>query len=562
MKIYSEELYNLREVASKIIGLIKKADSDLKHAESVREASVRLRSSFTDILTKTDKCVSDLATAISSASKAVAKARQVLDECDYNQAQTLIDALPPGTDKTQLTGDLKAGLALEKDLKSLANQARSAYKACDYAQALTLIQQARQNAKCTRHIASLNDKITNIQAAQRLEAELKALVNKARAKYKDCRPGEALTVLNQALAKAKCDKHRQSLKKKIALAQKKRKHEKTTLDLFGKAKKLYANGRYSDAKALLLQARAHTTCQRYRDSLDKKIARANEKLGSGDGGQRQPGVCAGFVDQLKAQAREVSRLARHYSSIGRDTPNSPFEVRGPSACRLVGGSDLFGRIMKQATEAGCAQVNAIEDPAASIYAAAENTCQIFKRRSGDESESPSCRRYKRRKADAAAAQNRLIERYKNLERNRAANAQKKPTACAILAKGKEISRIMNEVIQRGCNVGGHTVWLPRSIKPVCNQTSQQRDSSQLCSQYGKKMGRIMQRMNGITSQMASLSRNRHGARAALERLACQLVDEVNKMKQAVAQAKASRCNIISQVNPDMYQRMTRLCPGR
>ena len=190
------------------------------------EAAVRDRFSFPDILAKADKCVSDLATAINSTSKVAAKSRQVLDNCDYNQAQALIDKLPQGPEKDELAQKLADGRALEDTLRSLVDEARTLYR--------------------------------------------------------ECRFNKVMPILNEALAKAKCEKHKNSINKKIRLTKSRRQHEETTLALFEEANGLYKTGNYQDALTKLRQALEHTSCQRFRDSLGKKVAKVQGKIDSGE----------------------------------------------------------------------------------------------------------------------------------------------------------------------------------------------------------------------------------------------------------------------------------------
>jgi len=327
LKIYSEDIDYLQKLVSKIIRLIKKADSALEQAKSVREASVRIRSSFTDILTKADKCVSDLATAISSASKAVAKARQVLDECDYNQAQTLIDGLYQGPKKDELAQKLADGRTLEDTLKSLVNQARGHYRDCQYDQARTVLKEAEQKAQCQKHVDSIADKLAKVKARQELEAELRSMVDEANALYRECRFNKVLDILNRALAKAKCQKHKKSINDKIKLTKRRHEHEKTSIALAEEANRFYKNGKYQDALAKLRQALKHTSCQRFRDSLDKKIAKVQGKIDSGDCSQ-----CSVYENWLKKNARACGYHGNRLPSICEGDPEC---IRWNKECNRV-----------------------------------------------------------------------------------------------------------------------------------------------------------------------------------------------------------------------------------
>jgi chromosome segregation ATPase len=212
--------------ASQAMRLIKKADSALEQAKSVREATGRDRSSTAGVLAEADRCVSALAKAVSTADETVAKARQALQECGYAQVQTLLNKIAQGPDKDDLVREVEAG--------------------------------------------------------QKLESELESMVDEARALYRECRFNKVRPILDRALANAKCPDHKKSIKRKIELNDKRRNYEEPTIALFKEADALYRDGKYLGALDKLRQARKRTSCQRFRDSLDKKIAKVQGKIDSGE----------------------------------------------------------------------------------------------------------------------------------------------------------------------------------------------------------------------------------------------------------------------------------------
>jgi hypothetical protein len=407
-----ESLDQDRQALARVKALVARAGAVVQRAESALNEAARQREAAAALGPDLDRCIDTLDRAVAGARKAVAAVEQALRACDYRRAGSLLDAVGAGPDKDRLARELADGL--------------------------------------------------------KLEGELEGLVSQARGLYRSCRPGQALELLNQALAEASCADHRRSIGKKIALAQKKQRHEKTTRQLFARAKKLYAEGEYAQARALLQKAWKHTTCQRYRDSLDEKIAIVDQRLAGGEGEEAAPDRCADYVSQLAAQGREVQRLVSHYRGIQRGTPNSPGEVLGPNACRAVRASELFGRIKAQALEAGCEEAGRVSDPAAGVAGGAIGAmCEKWKRRDQEPPDSPDCGSYRARKDRAAAEQKRLLDRYRRLQRARAPLSQRAPAACAALKKGQEISGIMLMATNRGCNVGSHSVWLPRGLKKDC-----------------------------------------------------------------------------------------------
>jgi len=136
---------------------------------------------------------------------------------------------------------------------------------------------AVQKTVCSKYKEFLNKKMAKIRKAQALETWLKARVDEARNEYKACEYDKALEILNTALGKARCKKHIESIKNKIKIAQKAKAHESKTLALFEKAKGLYKKGEFKDALAVLEEARGHTKCKKYIDSLGEKIAKVKGK---------------------------------------------------------------------------------------------------------------------------------------------------------------------------------------------------------------------------------------------------------------------------------------------
>lgn len=496
--------------------IMDKASGAPARADKAREASVRQRSEANGVLAEADKCLAALANPAVVDGPALAKAGKAIADCDYPLAQSLLGGLAPGPEQGRLSRQLAADLALE--------------------------------------------------------TELRGMVDTARAQYKDCRLNPALATLTQALAKAKCPSHRQSLTKKIELARKRGQYEQTTLDLFAKANTLYKNGNYKEAKALLEKAKAHTSCQRFRDSLDKKIAMVNQKAedisivddGQNGDNRRQTSPCAGFAQQMQAQAEQVRQAWRHWGALKQ--AGQPESVTGPAACQVAEAIQRFEALRKKSRSARCRDAANYSRPngAPSWPGAA---CGAWKRSQGqtqqnDRRRQTNCGPYQAQKDQVAARQKQLIERYKELERTRAPAAQKRTVACAVLDQGNQIHHIMTEAINKGCNVGGHSVWLPRTLKQACGQGSRRDSDRQECKQYGNQMNSTAQAIMKVLGQMQQLSSASGDNRAALERLACQLVEKTNQMKRVTDQAKAAGCPVTVQVKPEMFAGFTRLCPGR
>lgn len=286
--------------------------------------------------------------------------------------------------------------------RNTGRQAESAINDCDLARAKNLISQmppgpARDAVKAKYDRASA------------LERELRKLVAKARAQYKDCRLNKATATLQTALGRAQCQKHRASIDKKLKLVEKRRQYEKQTLALFKEANGLYKDGKFQDALAKLQQARQRTSCQRFRDSLGDKIKIVEARLkpdeaeagtgraaGAGaDGGssgqavQNRPPAqavetgCASFASQLRELSDEIKRRYDDYTKLKKDlarerrSRNIPASRRveearkqlnriGPVACRVVEAKKQFQQIRLKAKNSGCTQAALIRDPLSAV----------------------------------------------------------------------------------------------------------------------------------------------------------------------------------------------------
>ena len=295
-------------------------------------------------------------------------AKAALQSCDFKKARNLIAQMPKGPKKTALNQEYQAAVELKNRLKALVNKANGAYKGGNYGDALSTLREALSDAKCDKHRESINKKIAKVneallklynnaktalqacgfekarslidqmlagpkktalnqeyQAAVKLKNRLKALVKKANGAYKVGKYGDALSTLRKALSEAKCDKHRESINKKIALvneallklyndakaalqlcdfkkagnliAQMPVSSKKTELEqeykagvalknrlkaLVKKANGAYKVGKYGDALSTLRKALSEAECYKHRVSINKKIAQVQGKANSGE----------------------------------------------------------------------------------------------------------------------------------------------------------------------------------------------------------------------------------------------------------------------------------------
>lgn len=246
--------------------------------------------------------------------------------------------------------------------------------------------------KCVGELA------TKLSAGRKLEAELRTMVDKANALFQECRYNKVMPILREALAKARSEKHKKSIKKKIKLTERRHKYEKTTITLFNDANALFKKGKYREALAKLKQAQKHTRCERFKVSLGRKIETVKNQIDSGgsEGQERveereRVGDCARFVAQLRDQAEEILRLARQFSGIQSTCNQIPRSDRsrydnchdklGRSACQTEEASKVFDTIWMQAKTAGCLEATRIKNPMG-INAAIKLRCWRWKDRHG------------------------------------------------------------------------------------------------------------------------------------------------------------------------------------
>jgi hypothetical protein len=214
------------------------------------------------------QCYASLKEAKEAASKIdenlYADVEAALQSCDFGGARTLIDQMPAGPKKAGFEQEYQAAVTLENRLKALVEKASGEYKSRKYGDALSTLDKALLEAKCDKHLESINNKIAIIneavlkvynnakaalnscdfegarkfidlmpagpkkaeleqeyQAAIGLENRLKALVGKANGEYRSRNYEAALLTLGGALGEAKCDRHIESIKSKIALVKSK-----------------------------------------------------------------------------------------------------------------------------------------------------------------------------------------------------------------------------------------------------------------------------------------------------------------------------------------------------
>jgi hypothetical protein len=358
----------LEDQAAEAAKALRKSQIALSQALTKLNASQNLKARARQALAQAKACLTSLARATGAGADQSLAIRQALSDCDFEKAQSLINKLPPGPVHTGQQARLDQARNQEGVIENLVNQARQAYTQCEYLKADEFLARALNKAQCSKHKKSITDKMQKNQAAQRLEAGLKKLVDQAREQYRDCYPDKALDTLKTALNQAKCEKHIQSIKAKIKLAQKLKEYEKNTFSLLEKANKLYRDAKYLDAKKLLQEASEYTSCKRIKGKLAGKIKTVQAKIDSrttdtqsiDEQEQSNQTSCQIFLNQLNDKRAEIKKHIAYFSRLKEN--NQSKELTGRAACRIVDASKEMSRLKLAAKESGCLDAARIKNP--------------------------------------------------------------------------------------------------------------------------------------------------------------------------------------------------------
>ena len=159
----------------------------------------------------------------------------------------------------------------KKRRKQDANQSAfvKALKSCDFEGARTLI--------AAQESGDFKGSLEGLYAERQAHEEItKAMVARASELNQSCQFDEALAKLGAASKQTKCDKYRDSLARKVSAVQKDQQHEKTTEALLAQANQLNQSCQFDEAAAKLEAAQKNTICDRRRENLGQKMAMVNQ----------------------------------------------------------------------------------------------------------------------------------------------------------------------------------------------------------------------------------------------------------------------------------------------
>lgn len=156
---------------------------------------------------------------------------------------------------------------LKKQRKQDSDQSAfvKALKSCDFEGARTLIG--------AQESGDFKGSLEGLYAERQAHEEItKAMAARASELNQRCQFDEALAKLGAASKQTKCDKYRDSLARKVSAVQKDQQHEKTTEALLAQANQLNQSCRFDEAAAKLEAAQKNTICDHRRRNLMEKMA--------------------------------------------------------------------------------------------------------------------------------------------------------------------------------------------------------------------------------------------------------------------------------------------------
>ncbi len=292
----SSTLTSNEQKARKAMALIKKADTALEETESVLEATSQNRSSLSGILAEAENCINTLADAISSSNtNIVSSIRKALNECNYDQAQSLLNTLTNGETKRNLKQELNDARALKDKINDLIDKAKMLYEDCRFNKVDPILEQAFGMAECSKHKKYIEHlKERNNKRRERVKPII-ALVKDAKKLYYDCEYDDALAKLRQAEErKTSCQRFTDGIAKRKANTEKAQKRDTQAKVLFGKGKEFYKEEKYKKALAQFKAAKKKMVCKRYKKFIQGWIERTESRIDSGEDENQSQGHAGVF----------------------------------------------------------------------------------------------------------------------------------------------------------------------------------------------------------------------------------------------------------------------------
>lgn len=183
------------------------ADADDKASQAGQTAAKAAK-----LIPKAEQCLNRAAADLErTEEQAGDDVKAAINNCDFERAGQLLDALPAGDRKTGLQAELDQAKRQAGRMREVYREARAEYRRCAYDRAEAKINQAIGLAPCAKFRESLSAQLGQVAAARTREEGVMTLYNQARADKTACNLDAAVAKLNQALGQTKCGPNRQKI---------------------------------------------------------------------------------------------------------------------------------------------------------------------------------------------------------------------------------------------------------------------------------------------------------------------------------------------------------------
>ena len=131
-------------------------------------------------------------------------ARQLIGDCRFKEAATIIQGLPEGAERKSLEASLEGARKSTELMREAYRKAQAAFRTCDFQEAQARIKEALGLSVCDRHGQRLEAALTKVQAAVQREARAQQSLDQAQAEFEACRLEAAQAALEQAREQTRC----------------------------------------------------------------------------------------------------------------------------------------------------------------------------------------------------------------------------------------------------------------------------------------------------------------------------------------------------------------------
>ena len=192
--------------------LLEKLSTAAAEADDQAAQAAKAAAKAAKLIPKAEQCLNQAEADLErTADQEANDVRAAINNCDFEKAGQLLNALPAGDRKTTLRADLDRAKRQADRMREVYREAQAEYRRCAYDRAEAKINQAIGLAPCAKFRDSLTARLGRIAAARTREDAVLNLYNQARADKTACNLDAALVKLNQALNQTKCGPNRQKI---------------------------------------------------------------------------------------------------------------------------------------------------------------------------------------------------------------------------------------------------------------------------------------------------------------------------------------------------------------